>query len=147
MKEISWKTFEYEYKPKSTNWFWVVWILAFGIFWTTYTFSNILFGIFILISAFSISVFASRKPNLIEISITDKEIRVENKIISYKILESFWIENQKILLKSKKKTSPLIIIPLDSEVDIENIKEYLLTRLEEEELHESFFQVFLEKIW
>ena len=133
----------------------MVWILAFGIFFTAYFFSNILFGIFILISAFSISIFASRKPNLIQISLTPKKIIIANKEIDYENLESFWIENSpnptngqgKILLKSIKKTSPYIIIPLNSKVDIEEIKEYLLEHLEEVEQHESFFQILLDKIW
>ncbi len=146
-KNISWKAFEYEYKPKSANWFWVVWILAFGIFWTAYTFSNILFGIFILISAFSISIFASRKPNLININLSSEKITIGNKIFNFESLESFWIENNKILLKSRKKISTYIIIPLNPEVDTEEIKEYLLERLKEEKLKESFFQILLEKIW
>ena len=146
-KNISWKAFEYEYKPKSANWFWVVWILAFGIFWTAYTFSNILFGIFILISAFSISILASRKPNLININLSSEKITIGNKIFNFESLESFWIENNKILLKSRKKISTYIIIPLNPEVDTEEIKEYLLERLKEEKLKESFFQILLEKIW
>ena len=146
-KELSWETFEYEYKPKSANWFWVVWILAFGIFWTAYLFNNTLFGIFILISAFSLSLFASRRPNLIKVTINSEKIIIHTKEINFETLESFFIKNNKILLKSIKKTSPYIIIPLNSEVDTEEIKEYLLGHLEEEELQESFFQILLEKIW
>jgi len=146
-KEISWKAFEYEYKPKSPNWFWVIWILSLGIFFTSYLFSNILFGIFILISAFSISIFASRRPNLIKIVINSKKIIIHNKEFNFETLESFWIKDNKILLKSLKKTSPYILIPLNLEVDTEEIKEYLLEHLEEEELSESFFQILLEKIW
>lgn len=146
-EEINWEAFEYEYKPRSADWFWVVWILALGISFTAYFFSNTLFGIFILISAFSISIFASRKPNLIKISLTPKKIIIANKEIDYEDLESFWIENTKILLKSIKKTSPYIIIPLNSEIDIREIKEYLLEYLEEVESHESFFQILLDKIW
>ena len=125
----------------------MVWILAFGIFWTAYTLSNILFGIFILISAFSISIFASRKPNLININLSSEKITIGNKIFNFESLESFWIENNKILLKSRKKISTYIIIPLNPEVDTEEIKEYLLERLKEEKLKESFFQILLEKIW
>jgi hypothetical protein len=146
-EEITWEAFEYEYKPKSTNWFWVIWILALGIFFTAYTFSNILFGIFVLVGVFSISIFASRKPNLIKVTLTDEEIIIYNKKYNFETLESFWIENNKILLKSKRKTAPFIIIPLNPQVDIEEIKEYLLERLEEEKLQESFFQILLEKIW
>ena len=155
MEEITWQAFEYDYKPKSANWFWVVWILAFGIFWTAYTFSNILFGILVLVGTFSISLFASRKPDLINIILNNQEIIIHNKRYDLKNLESFWIEDnpnlvqgqRKILLKSKRKTSPYIIVPLNSNVDTEEIKEYLLQYLEETEHQESFFQILLDKIW
>ncbi|MCK5285642.1 MAG: hypothetical protein KAJ58_00220 [Candidatus Pacebacteria bacterium] len=145
--EISWEAFEYEFNPKSNNWFWVIWILALGLSVMFYLLGNIVFGILILVAVFSISVFASRKPDLMIIRLNSKKIIIKNKEIDLDDLESFWIENQKILFKSLKKLSPYIIIPLSSRADVEEIRDYLLEYLEEEELHESILQIFLEKIW
>ena len=146
-KEVSWQAFEYEYKPKSANWFWVVWILAFGIFFTAYLFTNILFGILILTSAFCISIFTSRKPNLIKISLTPTKITIGNKEIDIQNIESFWIKNQKILLKPIKKISPFTIIPLNPKIDKKEIKEYLLEYLEEVEHQESIFQIIFDRLF
>ncbi|MCK4918605.1 MAG: hypothetical protein KAS02_02385 [Candidatus Pacebacteria bacterium] len=156
-KEIQWKAFEYDFSPKSANWFWVVWILTFGFSFMFYLSGNILFGILILITAFSISIFASRKPDLITIKIISEKIIIKNKEINLKKLESFWIEKNsdsinknkqgKILIKPLKKLSPYIIIPLGLETDIDQIRNYLLRYLIEEELHESILQTLLEKVW
>ncbi|MCK5021891.1 MAG: hypothetical protein KAR54_01425 [Candidatus Pacebacteria bacterium] len=149
ISEINWQAFEYEYNSKSTNWFWMVWILAFSIAMTAYLFNNLLFGVFVLVGAFSVSLFASRKPSLISFSLSKKGVLIKNNLIPFSTLESFWIEediNNKILFKSEKKTSPYIVIPLDKEIDINEVRRYLLEYLEEIEHHESLLQVFMEKL-
>ncbi|MBU1046694.1 hypothetical protein KKH36_02865 [Patescibacteria group bacterium] len=142
-KEISWKAFEYEFTPRSANWFWTVWILSFSIFFTAYLLANILFGILVLIIAFSISIFASRRPDLIIITLTPKKIIIGKKEIDLENFESFNLSKKNIILKSIKKFSPYTIIPLGAEVDREEIKEYLLEQLIQEDLQEPLgFNLF-----
>lgn len=152
--EIKWKAFEYKYRHKSTDWYWCLWILALGAFITSYISNNILFGIFILLSAFSLSLYASKRPSLINFILSEKGISINDNLIPYSDLESFWVANDpasvgqdKILFKAKKKTSPYIIIPLPKDaVDAEEIKEYLLKRLKEVEHREPFLQTVIEKL-
>ncbi len=145
--KIKWQAFEYEYRTKSTDWFWIVWILAIGIAITAYLFNNLLFGIFVLISAFSLSLYASRKPDLLNFILSDKGIYIGDKLISFTSLQSFWIEDDnKIIFQANKKTTPYIIIPLDESVDIEYLRKLLLEQLEEVEHDEPLSQKILEKL-
>lgn len=163
--EIKWKAFEYEYRPKSVNWYWAVWILAIGGAAASFLFNNILFGIFILLSAFSVSIYASKQPSLINFTLSKKGLSINDKFIPYSDLESFWIANDpkpsvgrdpnppkadgrgKILFKAKKKTLPYIIIPLaENMIDIDEIKEYLLKYLKEVKHNEPLLQTIIEKL-
>jgi len=145
--EIKWQAFEYKHQTKSADWFWIVWILAIGIAITSYLFNNLLFGMFILISAFSLSLYASRKPDLLNFVLSEKGFFIKGKLVPFSAIQSFWVEeNQKIILQSKTKTIPYIIIPLAEDIDEEEVREYLLKHLEEEEHHETLFQKIFEKL-
>ncbi|MEA2112951.1 MAG: hypothetical protein U9P50_03205 [Patescibacteria group bacterium] len=146
-EKLSWQALEYEYKDKSADWFWVVWIISLSIAITAYLFNNILFGIFIIISAFSLSIYASRRPSLLNFELSEKGISINEKLIPFNSLRSFWIEDDlKIILQAKRKSTPYIIIPLDKSLDTNKIKEYLLEKLEEEEHHETLSQKIFERL-
>ncbi len=144
--EITWQAFEYEHSPKSADWFWVVWIIAVGIAVTAYLFNNLLFGIFILISAFSLSLYSSRKPNFLTFRLSEKNLFIGEKNIPFSSLQSFWIEDEKIIFQAESKIVPYIVIPLSKEIDRDNLKEYLLKHLEEEEHHEPLSQKIFERL-
>lgn len=146
-EEINWQAFEYEHQTKSADWFWIIWILAIGIAITAYLFNNLLFGIFILISAFCLSLYASRKPSLLNFTISEKGILINEKLIPFISLKSFWIEDdKKIIFQANRKTAPYIIIPLDDSVSIKYLREYLLKQLEEVEHVEPLTQKIFEKL-
>lgn len=145
-EEIKWQAYEYVYKPKSNQWFLAVWILAVALAFVSYLFSNLLFGILVLLVAFLGSVLASRKPNLIDFSLSEKGIQTENFFVYFKDIQSFFVGEEKLFLKHKLKMKTLIIIPLSGKVDKEKLREYLLDGLEEEELSESVLHFFLDKI-
>jgi hypothetical protein len=82
-EEIKWQAFEYEHSTKSADWFWIVWIIAIGIAVTAYLFNNLLFGMFILISAFSLSLYASRKPDLLNFALSEKGFLIKGKLVPF----------------------------------------------------------------
>ena len=147
MDEIKWRTFEYHFQAKNADWFWSLWIIAIGIAVTAHLFDNLLFGIFILLSAFCLSLFASRTPSLIDFALVKDGVLIGKKLIEYSSLSSFWIENnQKIIFQSKRKTSPYIIVPLDNRANSDKIRQYLLEHLKEKKHQESFLQIMFEKL-
>lgn len=137
--EIKWEAFEYEYKKKSSDWFWVLWIISGAIIFLSFMYNSILFAILIFFIAFVLSLQATKKPKLLNFEINEKGIITKNKKYLFKELDFYWIpENTKppkILLKSKKTLYPLITIPLGNS-NIEEIDNFLKNHLEKNEIEE-----------
>jgi len=148
MEEINWQTFEYIPQDKSVDWYWIIWILAIGIAVTAYLFNNLLFGILILISAFSLSLYASRKPDLLNFILSERGLHIGSKFFPFKNLKSFWVEEEerKIIFQAQNKTTPLLVVPFSPKVDRDHLREYLLKRLKEVEQHETLSQKIMEKL-
>jgi hypothetical protein len=148
-KQIQWQAFEHEHIHKSSDWFWALGIIAIAGAVTAIIFNNILFAIVILVGAFTLSVHAVKKPNLVNFRISSRGIIIDNTLHPYSSLESFWVEDEnvetlpKLLIKSKKLLAPHIVIPIEN-VSADDIRDYLLEYLAEEEDSESLAQKIVE---
>lgn len=148
MEKLSWNTIEYLHQEKTTDWYWIVGIVTVSIAIISIILNNIIFAILILVSSFTLMLFASRPPSEVEVDIDDLGIRVGNTIYPYKHLDSFWVEtrenNDRILLKSKKLFMPLIIIFIEeNQVRPGDVRGMLLKHLSEEEHAEPFLEKLL----
>ncbi len=148
MEKLSWNTIEYLHQEKTTDWYWIVGIVTISIAIISIILNNIIFAILILVSSFTLMLFASRPPSEVEVDIDDLGIRVGNTIYPYKHLDSFWVEtrenNDRILLKSKKLFMPLIIIFIEeNQVRPGDVRGMLLKHLPEEEHAEPFLEKLL----
>ena len=140
---------EYINQKKSSDWFWVLGIVAISSAVTAIVFENILFALFILIGAFTIALFATKTPHLIHFEINKRGIGIDNILYPFGTLESFCIDEDEhghnaLILKSQRIVMPYIVIPLGKTVELENVRNLLLTKLEEEELHEPVSHRILE---
>ena len=130
--KIQWKAHEYSHKEKSSDWFWAVGIIAFSVAAAAIIFSNVIFAILIILSAFTLCLFAARKPLLIDIELNSKGIVVDKRMYLYQTLDKFCVSRgghgDVIILKSKKAILPYVTVPAD-QVDTEEIKEYLSKHL------------------
>lgn len=135
--KIQWEAYEYNHKEKGSDWFWAVGIMAFSLAAAAIIFNNVIFGIFIILSAFTLCLFAARKPAIINIEINAKGIIVDKRIYLYNALDKFYVSEDNhgnvIILKSKKSVLPYVIVPA-GEIDPEEIKDFLLKYLDEEEM-------------
>jgi hypothetical protein len=133
---IEWDAHEYEHKERSSDWFWAVGIVSISLAITSVILGNIIFGILVLLSAFTLSLFASRPPSTLHVTIDEKGITRGKVRYPYQTLQSFWIDtdhpHKKIILRSEKLFMPLIIVPLGDEVDLEELHENLSRFLSEE---------------
>jgi hypothetical protein len=150
-KKIVWQAREHGNHERSNDWFWVVGIVAVAGAILMIYFDNLLFALVILVGAFALMLQAHKKDDLITFEISRKGIRIDDKLFPYSMIESFWVIDEevddKILLKSKKPLMPLIIIPYDSDTtDPDEIRDYLLDYVHEDELHEPFHQKLMESI-
>lgn len=133
---IEWEAPEHEHKQRSADWFWATGILTISASVAAFIFGNVIFGILILIAAFSLALFINREPDMISVRMDERGIARDKMYYPYEMLQSFWIDvehaHPKIMLASKKAYLPLIIIPLSHETDAEKVADLLMAHLKEE---------------
>ncbi len=138
--KISWQAPEYEYYPKNKNWLVIACIIAGLLFAFGIYFKNYLFSLLVGLSFFAVTVYAFRKPEEINISITSQGIKIKNTLYKYENLSSFWIfydpPVKELSLRSKKLAMPYIKIQLANE-DPNKIRKTLINYLPEKKHKES----------
>jgi hypothetical protein len=148
-EKISWQHHEHAHQEKTIDWFWIVGIVTFGAVVLSLYFKNFLFALIIILFTVISFMLVTRPPRLLTFEISRKGVRAGNTLHPYSMLDSFWIEDteydDKILFKSKKPMSPLIVIPFDStQTNPEVIRDLLLDFIDEEELEEPLHQIVME---
>jgi hypothetical protein len=146
MNKISWETYEYFHSEKNNDWYWIVGIVTLSIALIAIILNNIIFAIFIIIASFTLSLFASRRPDVITATLDNTGVIFGKTRYPYSSLESFWFESNdahpRLLLKSSKMFMPFIVIHADNE-DPEEIRTFLSQHLKEEEHSEPLLEKIL----
>lgn len=146
-EKIQWKAYEYNHREKSSDWFWAVGIIAFSAATAAVIFNNTIFAIFIILSAFTLIMYAMRKPALINIELNNKGIIVDKYLYPYQNIEKFWIEEKQfgniIIIKLFKKALPYTTIRTEN-TDTEEIRDFLSEHIKEEEIAEPLVQTIAE---
>ncbi|NQV87966.1 MAG: hypothetical protein HQ402_00225 [Parcubacteria group bacterium] len=144
---LRWEAHEYFHMEKTADWYWAVGIISVSIASVAIILNNVIFGILVILGAFTLSVFASKRPDLAQIELNEKGIILHKYYYLYSSLESFWVEENdnhpKILIKSQKTFLPLIIIPL-GEANSQEVRNFLLNHLKEKEYMEPLLTKFME---
>lgn len=129
---IVWQAYEYSYREKTADWYWAVGIIAVSMAVTAILLNNVLFAVFIILAFFTLMMYSGRKPRLHQIKIDERGIQEGRAHYQFSTIESFWVEDRygdnKLILKSKKKTLPYIIIPIiDADADAvrDRIRKYV----------------------
>jgi hypothetical protein len=145
--KIIWEAFEYNHTEKGQDWFWAVGIISLAIAVTAVIFQNYLFAVLIIVSAITLSLYATRKPEIVHCEVNTKGIIMHKTMYLYAHLSAFWVEDQygetKILVRSEKLLSPLIVVPIE-DADHEEVRMFLRRYLPEEEIHEPLGQKVME---
>jgi hypothetical protein len=144
---IRWEALEYEYVPKSNNWFWTVGIIFVGLSIASVLLGNFLFAILVLIAGFAVILMGIRRPKKISFSFTVRGLQIEKRLFPYENLKSFWIHfeppHKKLLtIEPKKFFMPIISVPL-GDINPNVVREHLLKFLKEERHEESFIQTII----
>lgn len=146
---LSWKGHEYIHFKKTADWYWALGLIAVAGAMAALVFNNVLFAILILILAFVLAIFASRHPEEVSFSITQRGVRIDDALYPFQTLESFGIEEvstqhiPQLILKSKKNLVPNIVIPLEH-VNANEVHDFLHTYLQEEDLKEPLTHKVME---
>ena len=146
MEKISWHTIEYIHTPKTSDWYWIVGTITISIAIIAIILNNIIFAILIIISSFTLSLFASRPAQVVEVHIDRNGVEFGKHQYSFRDLDSFWLETRethpRILLKSKKVFMPLIVVFIE-EHSPEDVHRILSQYLKEEEHTEPLLEKLL----
>jgi multisubunit Na+/H+ antiporter MnhC subunit len=151
-KKLIWQAFDHIRERKSSDWFWFVGIMAVAVAVLAIFFNNVLLAILVLIGTFVIFLAANNPPKIIGYEINRRGVQVGDILYTYATIESFCVidedgwDRDRLILKSKKTFMPLIVIPLGSEVQPDQIRDYLLEYLNEEELFEPTLQRILSRL-
>ena len=143
MEKISWRTHEYHHTEKTADWYWIVGIVSVSISIISIILDNVIFAILVLVSAFTLSLFASKRRGVGDVESRDDGVKIGGMNYPYSTLESFWVETKdgipRMIFRSKKMISTLIVIFIE-EVSPDSVKDMLSNYLPEEELSEPFLE-------
>jgi len=148
--DIRWQAPEYEHYEKTPDWYWGLGLIAAALIALALYLDNLLFAFVIAIGAFAVALYAARKPLTVEYSFTDRGLKIENTLYPYQTLQRFWFEEtadgerRTLLLESNKPLTPLISIPVGTDVGTRELRELLLKYLPEEEIAEPASQRIME---
>lgn len=146
-EEITWKAPEFIKYEKGPDWYWAVGVISITIAVAAVVFGNVLFGILVLIASVALTLQGSQDPEIREFSVDRQGVQADEILYPYSSLKSFWVENnpheQKLLLQSEKAWMPYIVMPI-AEVDPEEVRDFLLQFLPEEEHQEPLTQKIME---
>ena len=148
LQAISWEAPEHHHVDKSSDWFWVLGILAACGAVAAFFFGNYLFALVILLAAGTMALRSVKPPRGVPFMVGKKGVRAGERLFPYSSLESFHVDEEdergpQLLLRSKSMYSPLIVMPIPEE-HVDEIEELLSTRLQEEELREPLGHKLLE---
>ncbi len=146
MDSITWKTFEHIHTEKTSDWYWIVGIITISLAIISILLNNIIFAILIVVASFTLSLFASKKPSVVDVTLSNAGIAVGQIFYQYSDLVSYWVETRdahpRLIIKSSKVFMPFISVLLD-DADPDKVNEYLKERLRNEENIEPFFEKLL----
>jgi len=136
---FTWEGREYDYNPKSTDWYWALGIIAVALVLAFILFGNYLLALLVTIAAAALAVHAANEPpvhrfRLIEQGIViGDELHPFESMVSFSVLEDVEGELPPILsIKTESWLSPHLLIPLTG-VDADMIYGYFLQHVDEEE--------------
>ena len=152
--QIKWQAPEFEFRKKTSSWYWMTILVAILILAISIWQKNFLFAIFIIIAEVLLIVWGSREPKLIEFKLTSNNLAVgESKSYSYSEIESYALDEQPdkewsyLVLQIKKKFGSKIKIsfPSNSIQKMRAVLQEKLPNAPEVEFEENFWDS-IEKI-
>jgi hypothetical protein len=147
-RSVYWEAPEHTHIEKSSDWYWILGIVAVAGSVASIILGNVLFGIVILLGATVMMLYSRHEPRIIAFEVSGRGVRVENDLYPYSTLESFFLDEDnpngpQLIVKPTKLLSQLLIIPVPEEY-LDVIESILAPRLPEEHLEEPFSHQLLE---
>jgi hypothetical protein len=138
-----WEGREYDYNPKSADWYWALGIVAVASTLAAILFGGYLIAVLIVIATSVIALHAAKEPPIHHFRLVDSGIMIGDDLHSFQKMSSFCVledtagELPPILsIKTESWHSPHLLIPLQG-VDEDLVYAYLLHHVDEELHHHT----------
>lgn len=142
IEKIKWASPEYINKDHSNDWFWTVALVAIVGCIVAVWFKSYVFAIFIFISGISLVMFAIKQSKILEFTISNKGIVVNNEEFLWKNLKSFNVkieedmEFNKLFIETNKNFLPIYTFLIPKEMT-DSIKKEIAKKIVKSEINES----------
>ena len=147
---ISWEIEEYNHREKGPDWFWALGVIAIASAAIAVIFHDTLFAIFIILAAIVLGFYAARRPEVIDIAISDQGIRIRNFFYAFEKIKGFSIDEHDLgnhlIIETSRIVAPVISIALPYTIDPETLRQLLLTRLTEKNFKEQLTHRVMEHL-
>jgi len=149
-EEAEWQTEEFEYHHKDATWFFTIGIVLLGLFVSLIILKNIFGAATMLLFVVIIYIYATKKPDIISAKVNHSGVSINNKLISYSNISSFWIIYEppikQLILVVKSTVALKTIIPI-GDADPVKIREILIANsVPEKEEEESLTEIIFRKL-
>jgi hypothetical protein len=150
MKDIIWKTLEHEHKERGSDWVWYAGLIAIVFATICFIFGNPFLGIFSIVAGIVVILIVNKKPQELEIVLSQEGIFINESKIPYSMVNTFWLDENgefdKLQLIAKGSFAPVIELPLEG-VRAEDVRIYLIERgCVEKEIPPSISRAIFHKI-
>jgi len=142
---LQWKARLYQHKQKSPNWYINISLGVLVIFGISFYLENILFGIFVLLAGVTFIILGRTKPGIARFKIDERGVIINNTLYPFSELDSFWIEDETLYIKTDKTLSSHITLSL-GDTNKEKVEEFLHEHLPKEEYERSIIDSIAEYI-
>lgn len=148
---LEWHSPQHHFDKKTTDWYWIFGIIVLAAAVLAFYFGDFLFGVFIIIAGITIGFLSFKETQVLPIKVTKKGVIFGRQLYPWTSYSSFWIEDEhvhgaRILMNPQNSFLPLVIIPINEEVDLNDVRETLLNFLEEEPMTESLLHKWFDKL-
>lgn len=115
---LRWSAYEHDHIEREHDWFWALGIVAVSVAITSILLNDILFGVLVLVAAFTLALLARTPPDVSSFEVSGRGVRVNGQLHRYSEVISFWVEDEHsarplLLVDTTKFLSPNLIIPIE----------------------------------
>lgn len=139
---LEWSVPEFTFNKKSNDWYWAVGIITLALVVLAYFLDNFFFAAIAIIGGFVVMLYGAKRPEMLEIKITEKGVNVNKTLFLTNDIDAFSInedlpEEPRLFIKLKKGFSHFIVVPIIAGQE-KKVSGFLKNFLNEAELSEPF---------
>ena len=144
-EQIGWETEEFPYHEKDFRWFALAGIVITGIVASLLILKNVFGAATLLLFAVIGYLYATKKPDMLRVTVDAKGVTVNGKLTPYSHIASFWVLYEPpvkdLVIIQKEKFTPKTMIPLGSANPVEIRALLIANAIAEKEEEESIADI------